>query len=86
MKNRAQAPSPSSVCPLRQSTTSARFLMDLAPTYLDSKFSNVPIGILTSERKPDPPSIVLDNVQASNVGIMVKSEQGNTLLGGKLPT
>ncbi|KAK1832080.1 pectate lyase superfamily protein-domain-containing protein [Podospora conica] len=49
---------------------------------VDSKFSNVPIGILTSERNPDPPSIVLDNVQVSNVGVMVKSEQGTTLLNG----
>ncbi len=51
----------------------------------DSKLTNVPIGILTSERKTDPPSIVLDNVQASNVGILVRSEEGNTLLAGKTP-
>ncbi len=64
-------PKPHFVCPI------------LTLLRTDSKMTNVPIGVLTSERTTDPPSIVLDNVQTSNVGILVKSEQGNTLLAGK---
>ncbi|KAK0673186.1 pectate lyase superfamily protein-domain-containing protein [Cercophora samala] len=48
---------------------------------IDSKFSNVPIGVLTSERDMAP-NIVIDNLELSGVGIAVKSEQGNTLLAG----
>ena len=83
-RNKALAPCPSSVrhgsdleCPL--------FSPKLTFFLPDSRLTNVPIGVLTSERKADPPGIVLDNVQASNVGILVRSEEGNTLLAGEAP-
>jgi len=49
---------------------------------IDSTFTNVPIGILTSQRKDDPPNIVIDNLQLDNVGAAVLSEQGNIMLQG----
>lgn len=58
------------------------FLRILLNRAQDSKFTNVPIGILTSEREEMPPNIVIDNLELSGVGITVKSEEGNTLLTG----
>lgn len=51
-------------------------------TLSDSKFTNVRIGILTSEHKEMTPGITINNLELSGVGSAVKSVEGNTLLAG----
>ncbi|KAK4040087.1 pectate lyase superfamily protein-domain-containing protein [Parachaetomium inaequale] len=49
-------------------------------SFIDSKFSNVPTGILTEAGADAPPNMVIDNLVTSNVGTIVKTTDGHVLV------
>jgi len=48
----------------------------------DSKFTNVPIGIITTGSSGKSPNIVLDNLQLTGVGVGVTTLEGKALVSG----
>jgi len=49
-------------------------------SFIDCKFSNVPVGILTDSGSDAPPNMVIDNLVTSNVGPIVKTTDGMVIL------
>lgn len=49
-------------------------------SFIDCKFSNVPVGILTDSGSDAPPNMVIDNLVTTNVGPIVKTADGKVIL------
>ncbi|KAK4247523.1 glucan 1,3-beta-glucosidase [Corynascus novoguineensis] len=49
-------------------------------SFIDCKFSNIPIGILTDDGVDAPPNMVIDNLVTNNVDSIVRTSTGHVLI------